>query len=258
MSESKKTLLLEHHLKKLKLPTMYREYDKMAQLCRTERSDYPQYLLKLAELELLDRERRAKERRIRDAGFPVLKTLDTFDFKAQPSINQELTRELMRGEYIDKKENVLLIGNSGTGKTHLASALAFQACSQGRAVRFFSVTGLVTELLERREEKQLAKFHRQLARLHLIVLDELGYVPFTKAGAELLFEVVSKAYERTSLMITTNLPFENWTEIMGSERMTGALIDRLTHRVHILEANGQSFRLGEAKKRLKNKDKKDG
>ena len=256
MSESKKTLLLEHHLKKLKLPTMHREYDKMAQLCRTERSDYQQYLFKLAELELLDRERRAKERLIRDAGFPVIKTLDTFDFKAQPSINQELTRELMRGEYIDKKENVLLIGNSGTGKTHLATA--FQACSQGRAVRFFSVTGLVTELLERREEKQLAKFHRQLARFHLIVLDELGYVPFTKAGAELLFEVVSKAYECTSLMITTNLPFENWVEIMGSERMTGALIDRLTHRVHILEANGQSFRLGEAKKRLKHNNKKEG
>ncbi len=164
----------------------------------------------------------------------------------------------MRGEYIDKKENVLLIGNSGTGKTHLATALAFQACSQGRAVRFFSVTGLVTELLERREEKQLAKFHRQLARQHLIVLDELGYVPFTKAGAELLFEVVSKAYERTSLLVTTNLPFENWVEIMGSERMTGALIDRLTHRVHILEANGQSFRLTESKKRLRHKDKKDG
>jgi DNA replication protein DnaC len=256
VSTSKNTLLLEHHLKKLKLPTMQREYEKTAQLCRTERSDYSQYLLKLAELELLDRERRAKERRIRDAGFPVLKTLDTFNFNDQPSINQELIRELMRGEYIDKKENVLLIGNSGTGKTHLATALAFQACCQGRAVRFFTVTGLVTELLEQREEKQLGKFYRQLARLNLIVLDELGYVPFSKAGAELLFEVVSKAYERTSLLVTTNLPFENWVEIMGSERMTGALIDRLTHRVHILEANGQSHRLVESKKRLRHNDKK--
>lgn len=251
MSDSKNTLLLEHHLKKLKLPTMLREYEKMAQLCRQERSDYPQFLMKLSEMELLDRERRAKERRIREAAFPVVKTLDTFDFKAQPSLNQELVRELMRGEFMDKKENVLLVGNSGTGKTHLATALAFQACCQGRAVKFFSVTGLVTELLERREEKQLARFHRQLARLHLIVLDELGYVPFTKAGAELLFEVVSKAYERTSLVVTSNLPFENWVEVMGSERMTGALIDRLTHRVHILEANGQSFRLVESKKRLK-------
>jgi len=256
MSADKQALLLNHHLKKLKMPTMLREYEKMAALCRTERADYPQYLFRLTEVELLDRERRSKERRIRDAGFPVLKSLDTFDFKAQPSINQELVRELMRGEYIDQKENILLIGNSGTGKTHLATALAFQACCQGRAVRFFTATGLVTQLLESREEKQLARFHRQLARLHLIVLDELGYVPFSKAGAELLFECVSRAYECTSLIVTTNLPFENWIEVMGSERMTGALLDRLTHRVHILEANGQSFRLADSKKRLKQMDRK--
>ena len=256
MSANKQTLLLEHHLKKLKMPTMLREYEKTAALCRTERADYPQYLLRLAEMELLERERRAKERRIRDAGFPVIKTLDTFDFKAQPSINQELVRGLMVGEYMDHKENVLLIGNSGTGKSHLATALAFQACCQGRAVKFFSTTSLVTQLLERREEKLLSKFHRQLARLDLIVLDELGYVPFSKAGAELLFECVSKAYERTSLIVTSNLPFENWAEIMGSERMTGALIDRLTHRVHILEANGHSYRLAESKKRLKRNEGK--
>jgi DNA replication protein DnaC len=256
MSANKQTLLLDHHLKKLKMPTMLREYEKTAALCRTERADYPQYLFRLSELELLERERQAKERRIRDAGFPVIKTLDTFDFKAQPSVNQELVRGLMRGEYMDKKENVLLIGNSGTGKSHLATALAFQACCQGKAVRFFSTTGLVTQLLERREEKQLSKFHQKLARLDLMVLDELGYVPFSKAGAELLFECVSKAYERTSLIVTSNLPFENWAEIMGSERMTGALIDRLTHRVHILEANGESYRLAESKKRLKRNDRK--
>ena len=256
MSANKQTLLLDHHLKKLKMPTMLREYEKTAALCRTERADYPQYLFRLSEMELLERERRAKERRIRDAGFPVIKTLDTFDFKAQPSVNQELVRGLMRGEYMDKKENVLLIGNSGTGKSHLATALAFQACCQGKAVRFFSTTGLVTQLLERREEKQLSKFHQKLARLDLMVLDELGYVPFSKAGAELLFECVSKAYERTSLIVTSNLPFENWAEIMGSERMTGALIDRLTHRVHILEANGESYRLAESKKRLKRNDRK--
>ena len=148
------------------------------------------------------------------------------------------------------------MGNSGTGKTHLATALAYQACCQGRAVRFYSVTSLVTQLLEHREEKLLSKFHRHLARQQLIVLDELGYVPFSKAGAELLFECVSKAYERTSLIVTSNLPFENWIEVMGSERMTGALLDRLTHRVHILEANGQSFRLAESKKRLKHAERK--
>ena len=148
---------------------------------------------------------------------------------------------------------MLLIGNSGTGKTHLATALAYQACAQGLRVRFSTVTGLVTRLLERREERQLERFHKQLERLHLLVLDELGYVPCSKAGAELLFEVVSRAYERTSLIVTTNLPFEAWTEVLGTERLAGALLDRLTHRVHILEANGESYRLKDSRKRLKRK-----
>jgi DNA replication protein DnaC len=251
--KGKPTILLEHHLKKLKLPTMLREYQSLAVVCRDDRSDFPTYLLRLAERELLDRERRAAERRVKEARFPVVKTLDTFDFKAQPSINEALLRELMRGEYVDKRENVLLIGNSGTGKTHLACALAFAACAQGRQVRFYTVTGLVTELIECREERKLQRLHRQLDRLHLLVLDELGYVPFSKTGAELLFEVVSRAYEHHSLMVTTNLPFEQWTEVLASERLTGALLDRLTHRVHIIEANGESYRLRQAKKRSKQK-----
>jgi len=248
---SQSTVLLEHHLKKLKLPSMLREYAKMAQVCRTERKDYQTYLLRLCERELADREQRAAERRIKAAKFPLIKTLDTFDFSAQPSINQQLVRELLRGEYINRRENVLLIGNSGTGKTHLATALAFTACAQGRRVRYFTATGLVTHLLEQREERSLERFHKQLERHDLLLLDELGYVPFTKTGAELLFEVVSRAYEHTSLIVTTNLPFENWTEVMGNERLTGALLDRLTHRVHILEANGESYRLRDSRKRLK-------
>lgn len=249
--KDKPTLLLEHYLKKVKLPTMLREYASLAIVCRDDRCDYPTYLLRLTERELLDRERRAAERRIKDARFPVVKTLDTFDFQAQPSINESLIRELLAGEYIDKRENILCIGNSGTGKSHLASALGFAACAQGRRVRFYTVTGLVTELLECREEKILQRLHKQLERQDLIILDELGYVPFSKAGAELLFEVVSRAYERTSLIVTTNLPFEDWPEVLGSERLTGALLDRLTHRVHILEANGESYRLRHAKKRSK-------
>ena len=183
-----------------------------------------------------------------------MKTIDTFDFKAQPSINRELVRELMRCEYVAARENVLLAGNSGTGKTHLATALAFAACSRGKRVRFFSTTGLVTELLEAREERTLRKLLGRLDRLDLIVLDELGYVPFTKAGAELLFDVISRAYERTSLIVTTNLPFESWVDVMGSERLTGALLDRLTHRVHIVEANGESFRLRDSKRRQRRKN----
>ena len=142
----------------------------MAAVCRDDRSDYPTYLLRLTERELLDRERKSAERRVKEARFPVTKTIDTFDFKALPSINEPLVRELMRGEFIDKRENVLLIGNSGTGKTHLACALAFCACMQGRRVRFYTVTGLVTELLEYREDRTLQRFHRQLERQQLVVL----------------------------------------------------------------------------------------
>jgi len=257
MSDTNKpTVLLEHYLKKLKLPTMLREFASMAAVCRDDRSDYPTYLMRLAERELLDRERRAAERRVKEARFPVVKTLDTFDFKAQSSINEPLIRELMSGEFINKRENILLIGNSGTGKTHLACSIAFSACMQGRRVRFYTVTGLVTELLESREEKTLRRLYKQLERQHLLVLDELGYVPFSKLGAELLFEVVGRAYERNSVIVTTNLPFENWTEVLGSERLTGALLDRLTHRVHIVEANGESYRLSHSRKSLKHKSRK--
>jgi len=157
----------------------------------------------------------------------------------------------MTGEYLDRKGNILLVGNSGTGKTHLASSLGFARCMQGRKVRYFTVKALVTHLLEMTEQRQLERTLRQFERHDLLILDEFGYVPFSKTAAELLFEVVSRAYERQSLMVTTNLPFESWTEVLGCERLTGALLDRLTHRVHIMEANGPSYRLRESKRRFK-------
>lgn len=253
MNESEVDLLLRHHLKALKLPTILREYQTLSSQGAKEGISYGQFLLRLTERELLDREQRASERRIKEAKFPVVKTLDTFDFKAQPSLNERGLRELMRCEYIGRKENILMVGNPGTGKTHLATALGHAACTENYRVKFFTVTGLVTQLLEQREERNLQRMHRQLERQHVLILDELGYVPFSKTGAELLFDVVSRAYERTSLIVTTNLPFEQWTEVMGSERLTGALLDRLTHRVHILEANGESYRLQTSKSRRKGK-----
>ncbi len=245
------TVLLEHQLKVLKLPTIQREYKSVAAACAADKTDYAGYLLRLTERELIERERKAAERRLKEAGFPVLKTIETFQFAACMSINEALVRLLIRGDYLEKRENILLVGNPGTGKSHLATALGFAACQDGRRVKFQSVSALVTQMLEAREQRSLQRLQKQLDRLDLLILDELGYVPFSKAGAELLFDVVSRAYERTSLIVTTNLPFENWTEVMGSERLTGALLDRLTHRVHILEANGESYRLADAKKRLK-------
>ena len=250
MSERKSELLLRHYLKKLKLPTILREYGPVAASCTKENCDYVTYLWRLVERESLDREKRAAERRVKNARFPIIKTLDTFDFEAQPSLKEKRIRELMVGEYMERCENILIVGNSGTGKTHLANALGFAACMQGRKVRFFTVKALVTHLIEMTEQRQLERTLRQMERQDLLILDELGYVPFTKTGAELLFEVISRAYERLSIIVTTNLPFESWVEIFGSERMTGALLDRLTHRVHILEANGPSYRLRESKRRL--------
>ena len=242
-------LLLEHHLKALRLPTMLREYDRVARQCAVEDVDYPRYLLRMTELELLDRERRAIERRIRQAKFPITKSLDSFDFLAMPTLNKAMVLELARCEFLVRNENVLLLGNSGTGKTHIALALGLSACQHGHRVRFITASALVSELIEARDEKKLLRFQKQIASYELLIVDELGFVPLSKTGAELLFEMLSQRYERGSTMVTSNLPFAEWTEVLGSERLTGALLDRLTHHVHILEMNGDSFRLKQSRRK---------
>ena len=237
------TLLLEHHLKELKLPSFLREYGKMAAQCAAENVDHPQYLLRLAELELIDRHQRMVERRIRAARFPAVKSLDSFDFPAIPSVNKALVMELARCEYVQRRENVIAIGTSGAGKTHIALGLGLAACQKGMSLGFTTAAALVHELMEARDERRLLNLQRQLSRLRLLIIDELAFVPLSPTGAELLFEVFSQRYERGSIMVTTNLPFDEWTEVFGSERLTGALLDRLTHHVHILEMNGDSYRL---------------
>jgi DNA replication protein DnaC len=242
-------LLLAHHLTALKLPSFLREYDKLARQCAAEGVDYPRYLLRLAELELIERERRSVERRIKEARFPASKSLDSFNFLALPSLNKALVLELARCEYIARRENVIALGNSGTGKTHLALGLGLAACQKGLSVGFITAAALVHELIEARDEKRLRRLQRQLAGYKLLIIDELGYVPLSQTGAELLFEVFSQRYERGSTLVTSNLPFDEWTSVFASERLTGALLDRLTHHVHILEMNGESYRLQQSKQR---------
>jgi DNA replication protein DnaC len=246
-------VLLGHHLKVLKLPTFLREYDKLARRCAAEGVDHTGYLLRLAELELLDRERRLVERRIRRARFPAVKGLESFDFAAIPSLNKLLVLELARCEYIERRENVIALGPSGTGKTHVALGLGLAACQKGLSVGFTTAAALVHELLEARDERRLLRLQRQLEAYKLLIVDELGFVPLSTTGAELLFEVFARRYERGSVIITGNLPFDEWTSVFGTERLTGALLDRLTHHVHILELNGDSYRLKTSRRQRRGK-----
>ncbi len=242
-------LLLNHHLKTLKLPTFLREYDKQARQCAAEGLDHVRFLARLVELELIDRERRMIERRIKAAKFPATKSLDSFDFKAIPGLNKMQVLELARCEWIERRENVIALGPSGTGKTHVALGLGLAACQKGLSVGFTTAAALVHELMEARDERRLLRLQKQLVNHKLLIIDELGFVPLSKTGAELLFELVSQRYERGATLITSNLPFDEWTETFGSERLTGALLDRLTHHVAILEMNGDSYRLAQSRAR---------
>jgi DNA replication protein DnaC len=242
-------ILLNHRLKSLRLPTVLREYGKLARQAAAEGLDHVQFLARLIELEMIDRERRMIERRIKAAKFPAVKSLDSFDFKAIPALNKMQVLELARCEWVERRENVIALGPSGTGKTHIALGLGLSACQKGLSVGFVTAAALVHELMEARDERRLLRLQKQMVSHKLLIIDELGFVPLSKTGAELLFELISQRYERGSTLITSNLPFDEWTETFESERLTGALLDRLTHHVNILEMNGESYRLGQSKAR---------
>ena len=249
MSTEAPEILLAHYLKTLKLPTFQREYQKLARLCATEGVDHVGYLFRLAEWEMIERDRRKVERRIKAAKFPVVKSLDSFDFTAIPKLNKMQVLELARCEWIERRENVIALGPSGTGKTHVALGLGLAACQKGLSVGFTTAAALVSEMMEARDERRLLRFQKQMAAYKLLIIDELGFVPLSKTGAELLFELISQRYERGATLITSNLPFDEWTETLGSERLTGALLDRITHHVNILEMNGDSYRLAQSRAR---------
>jgi DNA replication protein DnaC len=244
-------LALESHLKTLRLPSVKRDYAKTATDAAREGTSHERYLLRLLECELADREQRAFAKRLKDARLPWNKTLADFDFAAMPSLDPVRTHRLAECEFIGKAENVLFVGGSGTGKTHLATAIAVAACKRKHSVRFYTVSNLVETLIEARTERALTRMRSTLKNLDLLILDELGFVPLPPSGAELLFEVVSDRYERGSIVMTTNLPFEQWVSVLTSEPLAHAMLDRLTHHVHIFQMNGRSYRLAQS---LKNKD----
>lgn len=242
-------LLLENYLKRLRLPTIARSYLKMAQEAGNGNMSYERYLLALTEQEVLQREQNVCGMRMKQAGFPVLKSLESFDFSASPGIDKQRMLQLAECNWVDQSEAVILVGNPGVGKSHCAIALGVEACRKGKRVRYFSAEGLATAIVEAKAQAVFGKLQRQLDRTDVVVVDELGYVSLSRESAQALFHFFSERHERRSVIVTTNLEFGKWTEVFGDERLTAALLDRLTHKAHIFLAAGESYRFRESQKR---------
>jgi DNA replication protein DnaC len=223
---------LQGLLKQLRLPTVAKNYETLARQAAESGQPYPEYLMALLERELSQRDVNRRRRLLRQARFPITYSLDTYDFTLMPSLSKPKVLELASGDFISKAQNVVLLGQIGTGKTHVATALGYAACESGYKVR----------LLEAHEQNRLSRLENSLLKQHLIIIDELGFVPFSQQGAQMLFTFISQRYQRASLLITTNLPFTEWTQVFQDTRLLGALLDRLTHHCHILEFRGESHR----------------
>ena len=234
--------LLDSYLRQLRLPTFAKLYPQFAADAARNNHDTVRFLLALAEQEVNQRQLNMLQQRLKNAHFPIIKELADFDFSCLPMLNKAQILDLARGEYIQQKQGLILIGNPGLGKTHLALGLAAAACREGRRVRFWTAAGLVNELLQAQDEHRLHRFIASALKLDLVVLDELGFIPFSQNGAQALFTFCSELYERLALIITTNLKFADWVQVFGDERLTAALLDRLTHHAHIIELLGESYR----------------
>ena len=243
--------LLKTQLRQLRLPTMGREFEKLARDAAATNQTFTQFLLRLTEIELGARSANAVATRIKNAEFPTIKDFDTYDFSALPGLSKPKVLELGRCEWIEQKSNCCLVGSHGTGKTHISIGLGLAACRAGLRVRFFTAAALVSQLEKEQKQYTLDRFLRQLDRSHLLICDELGYVTMSRGGVELLFRVFADRYERGSILVTSNLPFSEWNQIFQGERMTAALLDRLTHHCHIFEMNGESYRFRESMKSKK-------
>jgi DNA replication protein DnaC len=244
------TLVLEDALRRLRLPAVLANYPKVAQEAAHQGLAYEAFLLAVLDQELAQRDANTQRRRLAAAKFPVIKTLDQYDFSLMPQLNRSLIVELAQGGYILKKENCLLVGEIGTGKTHVATALGVAACRQGYRVRFCTAAGLTNDLLDAQTQHRLIRLEQTLLRHHLLILDEVGFVPFSKLGADLLFSFLSALHEQVSILLTTTVPFAEWTALFGGDqRLTGALLDRLTFHAHVLPFAGGSFRLRQSLKR---------
>lgn len=247
-------MLLDNLTKQLKLPTIRKQYRSLAREAEERNLSYEAYLLALFEQEQTVREANQRQQKLQRAAFPIRKTLDTFNFHLLPSLNRNRVMTLAEGEFVQKKENIFMLGNSGTGKSHLATALGMQMVQEGYRVRFITAANLVEELLVAKEEHRLLNMEKQWLKYDVVICDELGYVPFSKMGAELLFQFFSSRYERGSTIVTSNLDFGEWTQVFGDEKLTAALLDRLTHRAHILLMNGDSHRFRQSMEQRKQEE----
>jgi len=237
------------NLKALKLSAMLSHLETQLRQARESKEDYAEFLLNLSELEVTTRMENGRKRRIREAHFPLIKPIETFQFEAAPDLDVRQIKELLEGQYIQEARNVIFLGRSGTGKTHLATALGMEACRQGVRTRFVTGCALANELIEARDEKLLSRVMKRYRAYGLLIVDELGYVPFSKEGAELLFQVLAERHEKKSIIITTNLGFGDWTQIFGDPTLTAALLDRITHKAHVINCSWESYRLKDTLKK---------